>query len=423
MDEEMESLEHNQTWDLVRFLIRKRALQNKWVYRLKEEEGGKNRYKARLVVKGFAQEKCIDSDEIFSLVVKINSIIIVLSLVVVENLHLEQLDVKTAFLHGDLDEEIYMEQPRGYEVRGKEKLVCRLKKSLYGLKQARRQWYLRFDRFMIEPVLKYTEDELKRMQDAVRVRQASEPLDLIRRVQEIKEEAYRENVKAKRSQYAKEKLAKEVLQRLKELKASNNSNEQQALEEWRKKKLEEAKKHEATKYGANSTMQSEDTEMVAKVLESDWGPVLEEAGLSLPSEASEDNSGKLLQDGPETEDGIIPGRTLPTECHAEAHTDYDGIAVRWGLTHHKESAADCCQACLDQAKKAKVGEKKCNVWVYCPSESGCYSPDIYEHKHQECWLKQAVNPKTNFKGRYSEAYRREHPSAPLVVPWVSGITA
>ena len=88
------------------------------------------------------------------------------------------------------------------------------------------------------------------------------------------------------------------------------------------------------------------------------------------------------------EEDIIPGRPIPPECHAERHTDYDGLAVRWGLTHHKETAADCCQACLDQAKRAKPGETKCNIWVYCPSPSGCYSPDIFEHKHQECWLKQ-----------------------------------
>ena len=88
-----------------------------------------------------------------------------------------------------------------------------------------------------------------------------------------------------------------------------------------------------------------------------------------------------------SEEEILPGRPMPPECHAELHTDYDGVAVRWGLTHHKDSAADCCQACLDQAKYAKEGDKKCNIWVYCPSEFGCYSPDIYQHKHQECWLK------------------------------------
>ena len=84
---------------------------------------------------------------------------------------------------------------------------------------------------------------------------------------------------------------------------------------------------------------------------------------------------------------ILAGRPVPAVCNAELHTDYGGAAVRWGLTHHKESAADCCQACLDQAKHAKPGEMRCNIWVYCPSEFGCYSPDIYQHKHQECWLK------------------------------------
>ena len=115
MDEEMDSLVRNQTWDLVKLPIEKMAFQNKWVYKLKEEDGGKKRYKARLVVKGFAQKKGIDFDEIFSLVVKMTSIRTILSQVVVEDLHLEQLDVKTTFLHGDLEEEIYMQQPQGYD--------------------------------------------------------------------------------------------------------------------------------------------------------------------------------------------------------------------------------------------------------------------------------------------------------------------
>ena len=95
----------------------------------------------------------MEFDEIFSPVVKMTSIITILSVLVVEYFHLEQLDVKTTFLHGDLEEEIYMQQPQGYEVKGKENLVCRLKKSLYGLKQAPRQWYLKFDKFMTEQVM------------------------------------------------------------------------------------------------------------------------------------------------------------------------------------------------------------------------------------------------------------------------------
>ena len=83
MKEEMDSLVHNHTSVLVQLLVGKRELQNKWVYRLKEEDEGKERYKARLVVKGFAQKKCIDFDEIFSIVVKMTSIRTILSIVVV----------------------------------------------------------------------------------------------------------------------------------------------------------------------------------------------------------------------------------------------------------------------------------------------------------------------------------------------------
>jgi hypothetical protein len=85
-------------------LAEKRALQNKWVYRLKEEDGGKTRYKDRLVVKGFAQKKAIYFDEMFSPIVKMTSIGTILSLMAVEDLHLEQLDVRTMFFHGDLYE-------------------------------------------------------------------------------------------------------------------------------------------------------------------------------------------------------------------------------------------------------------------------------------------------------------------------------
>ena len=94
-------------------------MQNKWVYRLKEEDGGKKQYKPRLVVKGFAQKKGIDFDEIFSPVVKMNSIRTVLSLVAAEDLHLEQLDVKTTFLHVDLEEEIVCSNQK--DMRSKEK--------------------------------------------------------------------------------------------------------------------------------------------------------------------------------------------------------------------------------------------------------------------------------------------------------------
>ena len=101
MKDEMDSLLKNKTWDLCKLPVGKKDLQNKWVYRLKEEEGGKNRFKARLVVKGFAEKKGIDFDEIFSPIVKITSIRTVLNIVAIEDFYLEKLDVKTTFLHGD----------------------------------------------------------------------------------------------------------------------------------------------------------------------------------------------------------------------------------------------------------------------------------------------------------------------------------
>ncbi|GJR51063.1 retrovirus-related pol polyprotein from transposon TNT 1-94 [Tanacetum coccineum] len=110
INEETVSLEKNKTWSLVRLPAGKKALQSKWVFRVKEEQDGKKRYKARLVVKSFQQKQRVDYNEIFSPVVKMTTIRLVLSIVAAENLHLEQLDVKIAFLHGDLDEDIYMTQ-------------------------------------------------------------------------------------------------------------------------------------------------------------------------------------------------------------------------------------------------------------------------------------------------------------------------
>ena len=101
-----------------------------------------------MVAKGYAQKEGVDYNEVFSPVVKHSSIRILLALVAQLNLELAQLDVKTAFLHGDFKEEIYMTQPEGFKVAGKENWVCKLNKSLYGLKQSPRQWYKRFDKFM-----------------------------------------------------------------------------------------------------------------------------------------------------------------------------------------------------------------------------------------------------------------------------------
>ena len=151
MKDEMTFLHENNTFELVKLPKGKRALKNKWVYKVKtDEHPARPRYKARLVVKGFSQRKGIDFDEIFSPVVKMCSIHVVLGLAASLDLEVEQMDVKTAFLHGDLDKEIYMEQPEGFQVKGKEDYACRLQKSLYGLKQTPRQWYKKFESVMGE---------------------------------------------------------------------------------------------------------------------------------------------------------------------------------------------------------------------------------------------------------------------------------
>ena len=151
MQEEMESLQKNQTWELYELPKGRRALTAKWIYKKKEGFLGIEdaRWKVRLVAHGCNQKEGIDYNEVFSPVVRHTSIRVLLAFVALFDLELEQLDVKTAFLYGELEEEIYMRQPEGFVVPGKEQLVCRLNRSLYGLKQTPSQWYKRFDTFMI----------------------------------------------------------------------------------------------------------------------------------------------------------------------------------------------------------------------------------------------------------------------------------
>jgi transposase InsO family protein len=150
MREEMESLDKNQTWELVKRPKGRKIVTCKWIFKKKEENSGEGvRYKARLVARGFTQKEGVDYNEIFSPVVRHTSIRVLLAMVAQQDLELEQLDVKTAFLHGILEDDIYMTQPEGFQVPGKEEYVCKLKKSLYGLKQSPRQWYKKFDSYMI----------------------------------------------------------------------------------------------------------------------------------------------------------------------------------------------------------------------------------------------------------------------------------
>ena len=146
MEEELKSMDQNQVWDLVELPKGCKRVECKWVFKTKRDSiGNIERYKARLVAKGFTQKDGIDYKETFSPVSKKDSLRIIMAVVAHYDLELHQMDVKTVFLNGNLEEEIYMDQPEGFSVKGKEHMVCKLKKSIYGLKQASRQWYLKFN--------------------------------------------------------------------------------------------------------------------------------------------------------------------------------------------------------------------------------------------------------------------------------------
>ena len=145
MKDELNSMANNQVWDLVELPEGFRAVGCKWVYKTKTDASGNiERYKARLVAKGFLQKEGIDYHDTFSPVSKKDSLRIIMALVAHFDLELHQMDVKTAFLNGELEEEVYMTQPEGFISEKGNNLVCKLKKSIYGLKQASRQWYMKF---------------------------------------------------------------------------------------------------------------------------------------------------------------------------------------------------------------------------------------------------------------------------------------
>ena len=145
-EEEISSMNVNKVWDLEELPDGFKTVGCKWIFTTKRDsKGNLERYKAHLVAKGFTQKDGIDYTETFSPVSKKDSLRIVLALVAHYDLELHQMDVKTTFLNGELEEEIYMDQPEGFVATGTENLVCRLRKSIYGLKQASRQWYIKFN--------------------------------------------------------------------------------------------------------------------------------------------------------------------------------------------------------------------------------------------------------------------------------------
>ena len=147
--EEMRALRKNQTWEIVSLPKGKEPVGCRWVFTIKyNSDGSIERYKARLVARGFTQTYGIDYQETFAPVAKSNTIRVLLSLASNLDWPLYQLDVKNAFLNGDLKEEVYMEIPPGFNEEYEAGKICKLKKALYGLKQSPRAWFDRFNRFV-----------------------------------------------------------------------------------------------------------------------------------------------------------------------------------------------------------------------------------------------------------------------------------
>ncbi|GAA0167068.1 transmembrane signal receptor [Lithospermum erythrorhizon] len=146
MDNEISSIQNNNTWKLTSLPRGAKRIGVKWIFKTKRDENGViTKHKARLVAKGYTQQEGIDYAEVFAPVARMDTVRMILSIAAQRNWKIYQLDVKSAFLHGELTEDVYVDQPRGYEEKGKEDHVYKLYKALYGLKQAPRAWYSKID--------------------------------------------------------------------------------------------------------------------------------------------------------------------------------------------------------------------------------------------------------------------------------------
>ena len=149
MHAELQAFQQNQTWILTQLPRHKMTIGCRWVYKIKHNADGTiERYKTRLIAKGYTQMEGLDFLDTFSPVAKLTTVRLLLALAALRNWHLRQLDVNNAFLHGDLNEEVYMKLPPGL-IMDNPNLVCHLQRSLYGLKQASRQWFTRLSSFLL----------------------------------------------------------------------------------------------------------------------------------------------------------------------------------------------------------------------------------------------------------------------------------
>jgi len=149
MDTEIQAIQRNDTWELVDPPPNCKIVGVKWIFKTKLKETGEiDKFKARLVAKGYTQEEGIDYREIFAPVARLETIRTVVALAAIRRWTIYQLDIKSAFLHGAINEDVYIEQPPGYVSQGREHKVYKLKKALYGLKQAPRAWYSKLESFL-----------------------------------------------------------------------------------------------------------------------------------------------------------------------------------------------------------------------------------------------------------------------------------
>ena len=150
MEDELGSIRENETWCLVDLPNGQKAIGLKWIYRLKKDTEGKIvKHKARLVAKGYGQEQGIDYEEVFAPVAHMESVRLPIALAAQEAWKLHHMDVKTAFLNGEQEEEVYVRHAPGYIEEEAEHKVLKLKKALYGLKHAPRAWNMKLDKTLL----------------------------------------------------------------------------------------------------------------------------------------------------------------------------------------------------------------------------------------------------------------------------------
>jgi len=150
MQEEYQSIMKNGVWEIIPRPSDKLVVTSKWIYMIKHVvDGSIDKYRARFVARGFSQKEGIDYEKIFAPTLRYTTIRLLVSFAATMGWNIHQMDVKTAFLNGTIDEEVHIKQPEGFKVNNRDFHVCRLKKTLYGLKQAPRAWYARMDAYLL----------------------------------------------------------------------------------------------------------------------------------------------------------------------------------------------------------------------------------------------------------------------------------